>query len=184
MEITPRPRSRRWQRVAARLSLLTALLAVCLLLPAALGLSHHVVADDAMGGGLSRGALVLDRAVRTADELRVGDVVTFAPAGSRAPVTRRIVSIDGSTVLTRGDARAADDPWLLDVDRVEASLTVLAVPLVGYPELVTPWLTTSTLVALVGLAALVSFVVARRAGSRARIGVGPAADAPTHAVVV
>lgn len=183
MEITTRPRSRRWRRTAARLSLLTAVLALCLLLPASLGLSQHVVTDDAMGGSLSRGALVFDRPVRTADQLRVGDVVTFVPSGARDPVTRRVVSVDGPSVIARGDSRAGSDPVAFHVDRTEPSLAVASVPLVGYPQLVVPWLSFTALVSLLGFAALACVLVARRAGSRELAG-GPTADAHPHALAV
>ena len=99
MEITTRPRSRRWRRLAGWLSLLTAAMAACLLLPASLGLSQHVVADGAMGGSLARGALVFERPVRTVDQLAVGDVITFPrPDPPGALVTRRVVSIEGPHV--------------------------------------------------------------------------------------
>lgn len=182
IEITTRPRSRRWQRVAARLSLLTAVLALALLLPASVGLSRHVVTDDAMGGSLSLGALVFDRPVRTAGQLRVGDVVTFVPEGARGPVTRRVVAIDGSRVLTRGDTRAGRAPVALDLDRVAPSRAVFAVPLVGYPELLTPWLTSTALVALRGVAALAALLAARREGAPGPVRAGPVAEGPTHAV--
>lgn len=178
MEITTRPRSRRWRRLAGRLSLLTAVLALCLLLPASLGLSQHVVADGAMGGSLSRGALVFERPVRTADQLQVGDVITFPrPDSAGAMATRRVVAIEGPRVVTRGDAMTDDDPWLIDVDAVEPSLTVFAVPLAGYPQLLVPWLTWTLLALLVALAALGAVVVARREASRDHVTVGPVADA-------
>jgi signal peptidase I len=164
MEITTRARSHRWQRIAARLSVLTVLIALLLLLPASLGLTQHVVSDDGMGGNLSRGTLTFERPVRSVDQLRVGDVITFPhpgdPAGAK--VTRRVISIEGSSVITRGDAMDVADPWVLDADALEASLAVFAVPLAGYPQLVVPWLTWAALAVLLALAALGSAVVARR----------------------
>ena len=79
---------------------LTAAMAACLLLPASLGLSQHVVPDGAMGGDLARGALLFERPVQTADQLNVGDVITFPrPDAPAVMVTRRVVSIDGSHVV-------------------------------------------------------------------------------------
>jgi len=169
MEITTRPRSRRWRRLAGQLSLLAVVLASCLLLPASLGLSQHVVSDDAMGGGLARGALTFDRPVSSVGRPRPGDVITFARPGTPDRlVTRRVVSVDGSAILTRGDARAGLDPWVLDVDVALPTTTVFSVPYVGYPELLVPGLTWTVLALLVALAALGAVVVARREASRER----------------
>jgi signal peptidase len=167
MEITTRPRSRRWRRLAGWLSLFTGALAACLLLLASLGLSQHVVADGAMGGYLARGALLFERPVQTADQLNVGDVITFpSPDAPDALVTRRVVSIDGSQVVTRGDAMPGADPWVLEVDGIEPALTVFAVPFAGYPQLLAPWLTWLVLAVLAGLATLAALLVARREASR------------------
>ena len=179
IEITTRPRSRRWQRIAGRLALLTVLLALVLMVPAALGLSQHVVSDDAMGGRLARGSLAFEREVRTADQLRPGDVLTFVPpdAATAVPVTRRVVSVDGSTVVTRGDARVADDRWVLDIDRTESWRLVVAMPYLGYPQLVAGWLTPGALVALLATVALGAGLAARRETAPGRTGVRPGAAA-------
>jgi signal peptidase len=170
MEITTRPRSHRWQRVAARLSLLTVLMALLLLLPASLGLDQHVVTDRGMGGSLSRGTLAFERPVRNADQLRVGDIITFPHPGdpSGARVTRRVTSIEGSEVTTRGDAMPGSDPWVLDAERLEPSLAVFAIPFAGYPQLLVPWLTWAVLAVLLALATLACGVVARREFLRER----------------
>jgi signal peptidase len=150
------------------LSFLTVLLALLLLLPASLGLTQHVVTDSGMGGNLSRGTLTFERPVRSADQLRVGDVITFPQPGdpAGAKVTRRVLSIEGSTVVTRGDALTDADPWVLDAEAVEASLAVFAIPFAGYPQLVVPWLTWAVLAVLLALAALTAVVVARREAVR------------------
>ena len=170
MEIRTRPRSHRWQRVASRLSLLTVLLALLLLLPASLGLDQHVVSDGGMGGSLARGTLTFERPVGNAERLRVGDVITFAqpgdPAGPR--VTRRVISIEGSEVTTRGDAMPHSDPWVLHTDGLESSLAVFSIPFAGYPQLLFPWLTWAVLAALLAMTALGALVVARREVARER----------------
>ncbi len=101
MEIITRPRSRRWRVAGVRLLLAASVVAVGLLLPASLGLSQGVVSDDAMSGSVARGSLLLGRPVQTVDQLRVGDVISFAdpgdPTGERR-VTRRVVAIAGPTV--------------------------------------------------------------------------------------
>jgi signal peptidase len=170
MEITTRPRSHRWRRVAARLSLLTVVMALLVLLPASLGLDQNVVTDRGMGGSLSRGTLTFERPVRNADQLRVGDVITFPqpgdPAGAR--VTRRVMSIEGSVVTTRGDAMPDSDPWVLHTDSLESSLAVFAIPFAGYPQLLFPWLTWAVLAVLLAMTALGAVAVARREAARER----------------
>ena len=170
MEITTRPRSHRWRRVAARLSVLTVLMALLLLLPASLGLDQHVVTDRGMGGSLARGTLAFERPVRNADQLQVGDIISFPqpgdPAGVR--VTRRVISIEGSEVTTRGDAMPDSDPWVLDTERLESSLAVFTIPFAGYPQLLVPWLTWAVLAVLLALAALACGVAARHEATRER----------------
>jgi len=183
MEITTRPRSRRWQRLAGRLSLLAAAMTLLVLLPASLGLSHHVVGDDAMGGTMSRGALAFERPVRTVDELRPGDVITF-PVPEAAPgamVTRRVVAVEGGSVTTRGDARSADDPWALDVEGAQPTRAVFVVPFAGYPELLVPGLSWTVLALLVALTAAAFVVLARRQASRDHVTVTGLSEQPTPA---
>lgn len=73
------------------------------------------------------GIVVVDRSATTPP---VGAIASFRdPDGSL--VTHRVVGTDGSRLITRGDANAADDP----LDRAAASVygTVdLTVPLIGY----------------------------------------------------
>lgn len=161
MEITTRPRSRRWQRLGTRLSLLTVALALALLVPASIGLSAHSVADTAMGGSLSRGSLAFERPVRHTDQLHEGDVISFAQPGSAdgPKVIRRVVAVEGASVVTRGDARPRADSWVIEPGDVELSVMVFAVPALGWPQLVVPWLTWSVVVFLVALAALTTTVV-------------------------
>jgi len=185
VEITTRPRSRRWQRLGTRLSLLTVALALGLLFPASLGLSPQAVTETAMGGSLSRGALAFERDVRHADELHVGDVISFPQPGSAdgPRVIRRVVSVDGSSVVTRGDARPRVDPWVIQAGDVELSRTVFAVPVLGYPQLVVPWLTWAVVVLLVAMTALATTVVARRETARDSSTVVPTLDGSAVAAI-
>lgn len=129
MEITARPRRRGWVR-ALKAALGVAIAAsVALLVPPALGYSTHVVGDDAMGGGFSRGALVLDERL-TRGQLSVGDVVTLTPPGGGDRVVRRVLSIDEDGVRTGGDATGAD-PWV--VPESATARVDHVVPGVGWP---------------------------------------------------
>ena len=137
-----------------------------------------------MGGGLARGALLFQRTVQTADQLNVGDVITFPrPDAPAALVTRRVASIEGSHVVTRGDAMPGADPWVLEVDGVEPALTVFAVPYAGYPQLLVPWLTWLVVAVLAGLTALAALVVARREAARDHCTVRTVPDVSAAAAV-
>lgn len=172
MEITTRPRRRRLRRLASGLTLLALLLVLLLLLPASVGLSQHVVRDSATGAALARGTLTFQRPVHSADEMHVGDVITFPRPGDPAGtlVTRRVVAVDGSRAVTWGDPRAETDAWVVrhGVGRSEPSVTVLAIPYAGYPQVLLPWLTWPLIGVLVALAALASLVAARREARRDR----------------
>src|SRR4051812_6712279 len=100
------------RRVAAvTLTLIVAALAVLLLLPALLGYERYVITTGSMTGTYDPGSLVYDKVVPVED-LRVGDVITYAPpvGATRAPlVTHRIAGIstdaEGTRYFrTKGDA--------------------------------------------------------------------------------
>ena len=68
------------------------------------------------------------------DEVRVGDVITYAiPVDDHRVVTHRVVEVlEPGVVRTRGDANTADDPWVARL-RGSAAWTVRAhVPGAGY----------------------------------------------------
>lgn len=136
MEIAPIPR-RPPLSAAGRVAVLLAILlpvTLLTLVPVMLGMDRYVVTSDAMGGRMSRGAVVYVHQVPVSD-LEVGDVITFTPPGApdEGRVTRRVVALDGSAVRTQGDARPVLDPWTLPLDGPTQARVVLAVPLLGYP---------------------------------------------------
>lgn len=178
MEIVARPRRGRGRRALGRaLVALSVFVVVLLLTPAALGLERHVVRDHAMDGTLARGSLVFDDRVPV-EELRVGDVITFHPPGApERLVTRRIVGLRGDLAVTRGDARAAADPWLLPLDAENQARVAVAVPWLGHPWLLLGGLGPfGWLLAVVGGASLIP------AGRLIRARGGPVAEEPTAAV--
>ena len=122
-----------WSRLLVALGIFVPV-TVLALLPISLGLERYVVTSDAMAPSIDRGAVVLERTVPVSD-LRAGDVITFRPpghSGAQGRVTRRIVSIEAGRASTRADARAADDPWTLPLDRPTEQRVVAALPYVGY----------------------------------------------------
>ena len=137
MEITPQaePRKGRTGRLLFNLvCTLVSLIAVGFILPAAFGLERYVIAGGSMTGSISRGSVVFEEVVPVSD-LGVGDVITYMPpAESGIPnlVTHRIVSIDGTTFRTQGDANLSADPWLFELTAATQPRVVADVPYVGY----------------------------------------------------
>lgn len=137
MEIDPAPQ-RRWMSPRARVLLALAIFApvtALALVPTMFGLQRYVVVNESMGGGISRGSVVLERRVPVGD-LEVGDVITYAPprsAGVDGLITHRVIRIDGSHLQTQGDAQDAPDPWLVPLDQPAMSRMVVAIPYVGLP---------------------------------------------------
>ena len=122
------------ERRRFRLALLVLVPVVLMLLvPPALGLDRFVITDDSMDGTLGKGSVALVRAAPTGD-LEPGDVITFErPGPQEGVVTRRIVSIQGTSAVTRGDALDAVDPWTLELEEGTYPRLLFGVPWVGYP---------------------------------------------------
>lgn len=130
-----RRRTRRITRLAVNVAcLLVTLLALAFILPAAFGLSRFVMTTDAMQGTIDRGAVVFEEAVPVAD-VKVGDVITYMPpaeSGVDRLVTSRVVSIDGDTFRTQGDAEPAPDPWTFQLAASTQTRVVAQVPYLGF----------------------------------------------------
>jgi len=126
-------------RTASRWVRLLVVLGICLpvtmlaLLPICFSLDRYVVTGGAMGPSLSRGTLLVERAVPVSD-LRVGDEITFHVRhvdGDRR-VTRRVLAVHDGQVTTKADAAPAADPWTLDEHYANVGRVVVAVPWAGY----------------------------------------------------
>lgn len=147
MEITAKPRRRRWPRALRAVLVAGTMWGVVLLIPLALGLQTNVIDDRAIAATHARGSLVFDERI-SATQLEVGDVATFVPPG-RDPadgrVTRRVVVVDDGAFLTRRDSAATVDPWVVPLSGAEVERAAFSVPWLGYPmiavEAVTlpPW---------------------------------------------
>ena len=135
LELEPVPhRQTRGERRRFRLALLVLVPVILMLLvPPALGLDRFVITDGSMDGTLGKGSVALVRAAPAGD-LEIGDVITFdEPGPAKGLVTRRIVSIDGTSATTRGDALAGVDPWTLQLTDATYPRLLFGVPWVGYP---------------------------------------------------
>lgn len=108
--------------------------------PSLLGYDRYVITGGSMSGAFESGSMVLSRSV-PAEDLRVGDVITYQPppsSGVTTLVTHRIVRVGrdhlGRQVLrTQGDANADPDPWRFTLTEHEQAVVQVSVPYVGYP---------------------------------------------------
>jgi signal peptidase len=192
MEITTsphRPASTPWRRLLA-FAVVLGPVSVLVLLPIGLGLERYVVTSHAMdsgrAGGIRAGSVVLEREVPV-DDLAVGDVVTYRPPASTGVdgmVTHRIVSVGPGGIVTRGDALADPDPWVLSPDRSTLPRVELVLPWVGYAYLLVrhPYTWLLLTVSAVLLALLLATETSRRRqqeatrdeeAPRAGVSVGP-----------
>jgi signal peptidase len=118
---------------AALAAALVAAVALATLAPRALGLEGAGVISGSMDPVLPEGALVWTADVEPAD-LRVGDVVVFSDPEGPGQVVHRIVGTRttsaGLGFVTKGDANAVADPWVLAPDDVERRV-VGGVPYAG-----------------------------------------------------
>lgn len=119
------------------LCILVCVVAVAFIVPAAFGLQRYVIAGSSMTGSIPLGSIAYEEVVPV-EELAVGDVITYVPpaeSGIRNLVTHRIVSIDGRTFRTKGDANADVDPWTFELTAATQPRVLLHVPLAGHPLL-------------------------------------------------
>lgn len=132
--VTPRRRLRRARRWVVRgcAGVLMVLL-LAFVVPAAFGLSHCTVSDDAMSGTMGRGSVVFTRPLLTAD-LEIGDVITYPrPSGSGSTmITRRVVDIQAGEIWTSRDRDGAIDPWTISPGQVTQARAVADLPYAGY----------------------------------------------------
>ena len=109
-------------------------LALAFLLPAAFGLQRYVITGGSMEGTYDLGSVVFEESVPVAD-LQVGDVITYVPpaeSGIDNLVTHRIVSIDGTSFRTQGDANPDVDPWTFELTAASQNRVTASMPYVGY----------------------------------------------------
>lgn len=131
---TRKPR-RGLRAVTSTLSVLGTLLGVAFILPSLFGLQRYVITGTSMTGTIDYGSIAFEEVVPVS-ELRVGDIITYAPPAGASPdhlVTHRIVAIHGDAFRTKGDAVPQRDPWKFRLDHAEQSRVTFAVPYAGYP---------------------------------------------------
>lgn len=75
--------------------------------PSFFGTSTLIVTTGSMSGTIEEGDLII---VKSSDEYKIGDIVTFLGQGDDIPTTHRIIRIDGDKFYTKGDANNTEDP--------------------------------------------------------------------------
>lgn len=128
-----RPAKRRWTSALATSLLMV--IAVAVVGAAVLVYVFHPRFDTVLTGsmrpGIQPGDVVMVRPVPT-DELKVGDVIAYLPPSHTTPVLHRIVSIDSSGLITKGDANNVEDPWgKVATDSATTLRLVWVIPKVG-----------------------------------------------------
>ncbi|AZZ56896.1 signal peptidase I [Rathayibacter iranicus] len=105
-----------------------------------------VVETPSMGAAAPVGSLVLTEPTAIED-VRVGDVVSFQPAGvPDATYTHRVVAVnDDGTLSTRGDVNRSADPWATGSDQLVGVVTA-TFPVVGWFLRALPMLLVGSLV--------------------------------------
>ena len=176
---------------AALLLLVVGLSLALVVIPKATGATPLTVLTSSMEPGLAPGTIVIVRPV-AANELRIGDVVTYQMvSGDAKVVTHRIFSIRSSSAgsrsfIVRGDSNSApdDDPVL--AEQIQGRLWY-AVPYVGYINNVITgenraWIIPLAAVGLFGYAGFMGasgMLDRRRTGKRAADAADPIFEAAT-----
>lgn len=161
-------RIRRLGGYAANLGLVVVtLLAAAYVLPSLMGYERYVITGGSMDGSYDKGSIVFERAV-PAQELEVGDVITYQPpasSGVTTLVTHRIIGLKlddaGRQVIrTQGDANPDPDPWRFSLTAQDQPVVEHSVPYAGWALIALADRETRMLVVGVpaGLIALLSLV--------------------------
>ena len=109
------------------------------LVPSLLGYERYVITGGSMSGTYDKGSVVFEKPV-PAEDLQVGDVITYLPPASSGVdklVTHRIIGIGqdqhGRQALrTQGDANPDPDPWRFTLTATEQPVAEFGVPYVGH----------------------------------------------------
>lgn len=105
------------------------LLVLASALPIPGGVKTFVVRSGSMEPSIKTGGLVI---VFPSSDYKVGDVITYGAASkTKTPTTHRIVEINSSGIITKGDANNAPDARIVSKREIIGKV-FLSVPLLGY----------------------------------------------------
>lgn len=93
----------------------------------------RIVQSGSMEPEIKTGSMIF---IRSADEYKVGDVITFTPEiEDRTPITHRIIDkdeVDGEDVfITKGDANRTHDIQPINEKRIMGKM-IFSIPYIGY----------------------------------------------------
>ena len=87
-----------------------------------------VVQSGSMEPVIKTGSAVF---VQKSPNYKTGDVIAFKPEGNKNLVAHRVVSNDGKTFQTKGDANEEADPWKISQNQIAGKI-VYYIPYVGF----------------------------------------------------
>lgn len=99
------------------------------------GHDMYVVSSESMEPSISMGDIIVTKELdeESIGHLAPGDIITFEHG--KNTVTHRLLSINGDTLTTKGDAAEESDPWSITLSEVK-DVYLFRIPLVGYiPQL-------------------------------------------------
>ncbi len=89
----------------------------------------YFVRSESMKPAINLGDVVIARPAGTIDGVKQGDIVTYALGKNL--ITHRVISIEGGTLTTKGDANEDPDPRPVQFSQVK-SRYLFKIPYVGY----------------------------------------------------
>ncbi|RLF66993.1 MAG: signal peptidase I [Thermoplasmata archaeon] len=114
--------------------------------------SPQVVLTGSMEPTLKVGDIVILRKV-TRDEIQIGDIIAYRLHGN--VVIHRVVNITGETIVTKGDANAAPDPWEVSFKDVIGAPGI-RIPYLGWIFIVISY---SPIIRLTSIAVLIAAIL-------------------------
>jgi signal peptidase I len=95
------------------------------------GYNLYVVNSESMSPTINVGDITVTRTLdsQSKGELEPGDIVTFQHGSGT--VTHRLLSINGSELITKGDAAEESDPWPISLEEVK-DVYLFRIPYLGY----------------------------------------------------
>lgn len=95
--------------------------------PSAFGYATLTIQTGSMSGTIEIGDMII---IKSAEEYKIGDIVTFLPQNDTIPTTHRIVGKDGDKFFTKGDNNNADDGEYITKSNIYGKV-VKVIPKVG-----------------------------------------------------
>ena len=89
----------------------------------------HVVMSDSMKPAINTGDMIFTGPPGGGQGIQPGSIITYRLKDEL--ITHRIVSIDGITMVTKGDANEDADPWTVSVSSVTGTY-LFKIPYLGY----------------------------------------------------